>query len=152
MKSLNTVFYRNSFSQITGDKSRTYFYILIFQDRGVVLQFLVYMRTDKLGNFRAHAVLKHKTVLSVLRKEHHISLSIFCCSTVQTVAEYKTRMAFQYEIRREHFPIPTLPHPIADTTTNYRSGRSRVSSRKSLGKVVVQECCWFQCKSKHTYR
>lgn len=53
------------------------------------------MRTDKLGNFRAHAVLKHKTVLSVLRKEHHISLSIFFCSTVQMVAEGKTRMIFK---------------------------------------------------------
>lgn len=105
----------------------------------MVLQLLVYMRTDKLGNFRAHAVLKHKTVLSVLRKEHHIFLSVFFCSTVQTVAECKTKMNFQQETRREHFPIPTLPHPVTDTTaTTTRSGSSRVPSRKFLGKFVVQ--------------
>lgn len=61
----------------------------------MVLQLLIYMRTEKLGHFRTHAVLKHKAALSVSRKDHHISLSIFCCSTVQTVAEYKTRMTFQ---------------------------------------------------------
>lgn len=103
----------------------------------MVLQLLVYMRTDKLGNFRAHAVLKHKTVLSILRKEHHISLLIFFCFTVQMVAEGKTRMIFKQETRREHFPIPALLHSIADTT-NCRSGSSRESSRKPLGKIVVQ--------------
>lgn len=74
---------------------KTHFYVLILQDRGMVLQLLVYMRTEKLGNFRTHAVLKHKAAVSVLRKEPHISLSLLCCSTVQTVAEYKTRMTFQ---------------------------------------------------------
>lgn len=103
----------------------------------MVLQLLVYMRTDKLGNFRAHAVLKHKTVLSVLRKKHHIFLSVFFCTTVHSVAECKTRMNFQQETRREHFPIPTLPHPVSDTTTT-RSGSSRVPSRKFLGNFVVQ--------------
>lgn len=74
---------------------KTHFYVLILQDRGMVLQLLVYMRTEKLGNFRTHAVLKHKAAVSVLRKEPHISLSLLCCSTVQTVAEYKTRITFQ---------------------------------------------------------
>lgn len=50
----------------------------------MVLQLLVYMRTEKLGNFRTHAVLKHKAAVSVLRKVHGTSLSIFYCSTLQT--------------------------------------------------------------------
>lgn len=61
---------------------KTHFYVLILQDRGMVFQFLVYMRTEKLGNFRTHAVLKHKAAASVLRKEHLISLPIICFSTV----------------------------------------------------------------------
>lgn len=55
----------------------------------MVFQILVNMRTEKLGNFRTHAVLKHKADLLVLRKEHPVSLLRICFSIVHVIVEYK---------------------------------------------------------------
>jgi len=61
----------------------------------MVFQILVNMRTEKLGNFRTHAVLKHKTDVSVLRKEHPVSLPGIWFSIIHITAEYQTRVTFQ---------------------------------------------------------